>query len=149
MLMRTHLAIGIGIALYFLPHIANKLIFFPIVVLTSLLPDVDSPNSAFGQRLIFKPFQWLFSHRGPIHSYTLCVLLSVLLAFFYPTLSLPFFLGYSFHLAIDSFTVNGIMPFWPLKFQIRGKIRTGGKIEQGIFFTMVIMDVFLFFILLF
>ncbi len=144
--MRTHIVIGLAVALYFLPHVTDKLIFVPIVLLTSLLPDVDSPNSYFGNRWFSKPVQWIFSHRGPIHSYTLCIALSAVLALFYPVLALPFFLGYSFHLASDSFTVTGIRPFWPLKMQVTGKLKTGGNVERGVFMTMIVVDLFLLFL---
>lgn len=146
MLIRTHLAIGIAVALYFLPHIQDKFIFVPIVILTSLLPDFDSPRASLGNKWFSGSLRVLFSHNGPIHSYTLCVILSVVLAFFYPVVALPFFLGYSFHLAIDSFTDTGVRPFWPLKMQIKGKLRNGGSVENGIFTTMVVVDLFLLFL---
>ncbi len=147
--MRTHFAIGLGVALYFLPHVNNKFIFFPLVLLTSLIPDVDSPSSIIGNKWFSGPIRWFFSHKGPVHSYTLCVLLSLFLAFFYPLLAFPFFLGYSFHLASDSFTVNGIRPFWPLKMTISGNLKSGGAIERSVFVTVMIVDIFLLFLLFF
>ena len=93
--------------------------------------------------------QWIFSHRGVIHSYTVCISVALIFAFFYPIFALPFFLGYSFHLLADSFTPRGIKPFWTLKFESKGVIKTGGKIESGVFAVFVILDFILLIALLF
>lgn len=144
MLKKTHLAVGLAVGLYFLPFVTDKVLFIPVILIASLLPDIDSGFSQLGRKKIFKPIQWTVSHRGIIHSYTLCIALSLVLAFFYPVLALPFFLGYSFHLLLDSFTVNGIKPFWPLKFKSSGKIRSGGRVESGIFITFVVLGILFF-----
>lgn len=138
------MAIGIGIALYFLPHVEHKLIFIPIVILASLLPDIDSMSSSMGSMNLFRPVQMMVNHRGFFHSYTFCIAVTLILTFFYPISALPFFLGYSFHLLADSFTVNGIKPFPPFKAESKGMIRTGSKVEQGILFVFVMIDVVLF-----
>src|SRR3989344_4103511 len=104
MIWKTHLAIGLAAALYFSTHVSNPLLFIPVVLIASLFPDIDSGFSYLGRKPIFKPIQMTTSHRGIIHSYTMAIILSAALAFFYPILALPFFLGYSFHLFADSFT---------------------------------------------
>ena len=43
----------------------------------------------------------------------------------------------------DSFTIQGIKPFWPIKYISKGLIRTGGKIDKVLFFTFVIIDIIL------
>lgn len=141
MLKRTHLAVAFANAFYFLPYVNNKLVFLPAVLLSTLLPDIDNAFSSVGRHKLLRPLQWVFSHRGVIHSYTLAMAGSILLAFFYPLLAFPFFLGYSFHLFLDSFTVQGIAPFWPLKKRSEGRITTGGRVENAIFFVMLIVDV--------
>jgi len=141
MLVKTHLAVGLAVALYFLPFINSKLIFIPVVLLASLLPDIDSGFSTAGKHAIFRPLQWITNHRGIIHSYTVCIAAAIALAFFYPVLSFPFFLGYSFHLVLDSFTPKGIRPFWPLKGKSTGKIVVGGRIEDTILVMMIIVNV--------
>src|SRR3989344_2145555 len=130
MLKRTHLAVAFANAFYFLPYVNNKLVFFPVILLSTLLPDIDSAFSSVGRHKIFRPLQWIFNHRGAIHSYTVAMALSILLAFFYPVLAFPFFLGYSFHLFLDAFTVQGIAPFWPFKKRSEGRIVTGGRVEN-------------------
>jgi inner membrane protein len=144
MIKRTHLAIGLALALLFLPSVNYKLIFFPIVLICALLPDIDSPDSYFGHHRIWKPLQFVVEHRGVFHSFTLCILFSLAFAFFVPVLALPFFLGYSCHLFADSFTQEGITPFWPWKRTSTGLLRTGGSIEYGIFIGFIIADVLLF-----
>lgn len=144
MIKRTHLAIGLAFALLFLPHVNNKLLFFPIVLICSLLPDIDSPDSYFGHHKLWRPLQFIVTHRGIFHSFTLCILVSFVFAFFVPVLALPFFLGYSSHLLSDSFTQEGITPFWPWKRTSTGFLRTGGTVERGVFITFLIIDAVLF-----
>ncbi len=139
MLKKTHLAIGLAVGLYFLPYVNSKFIFLPVIIIASLLPDIDSGFSGIGKNPVFKPTQWMVKHRGVLHSYTVCILISFVFAFYIPVLALPFFLGYAFHLFADSFTVNGIKPFWPLKFVSKGIVRTGGKVEQSILVVTLIV----------
>ena len=129
--------------LYFLNHINNKPIFFFIVLVSTLLPDLDRGFGISKLKFWKKDSSETPNHRGVFHSYTFCIAISLLFAFFYPILALPFFLGYSMHLFADSFTVKGIKPFWPLKFTSSGKITTGGKAESAVFWVLVFVDVFL------
>ena len=138
--MRTHLAIGMALALLFLPNINEKILFIPIILIASILPDLDSGFSNVGKNFIFKPVQMVSAHRGIFHSLTICIIAAILLSFAYPPMSFPFFLGYSFHLLADSFTPNGIKPFWPLKTKVEGRITTGGKIEDVILIVLLVLD---------
>lgn len=140
MLWKTHLSIGIAALLYFLPYINNKPVFIAVVLISSFLPDIDSDSSYLGHNMIFRPLQWIFSHRGMIHSYTFCLGISLILALLYPPAAFPFFLGYSFHLAADSFTEKGIKPFWPMETEVRGMVRTGGPSEYAVFVVFVLID---------
>jgi len=140
MIWKTHLAMGLAVALYFVGKVTHPLVFIPVVLFASLFPDIDSGFSYLGKKPIFKPVQMVSSHRGVIHSYTLAIFLSIVLAFVYPIVALPFFLGYSFHLFADTFTVQGVKPFWPLKNISKGSVAVGGKIDKAIFYTFVIID---------
>ena len=148
MMMKTHLVIGAFAAVFFLPHMAHKLIFVPVILIASLLPDIDSGFSTFGKKPIFKPLQMMTKHRGIIHSFTLCIAISIFFAFYFPIVAFPFFLGYALHLLADSWTIEGIKPFWPLKEVSKGKVKVGGVLEEGIFMVFSILTV-VFFILLF
>src|SRR5947207_802327 len=108
MLRRTHLVIGLAIALHFVSHVTNQFLFIFIVLLSTVLPDIDSGFSALGRNWFAKPVQIMTSHRGYLHSYTFAVFASIIISLIYPVAALPFFLGYSFHLLADSFTVLGI-----------------------------------------
>lgn len=144
MLLKTHLAAVVFMILLFINHISHKFIFAGMVLFATLLPDADSGFSLFGKSLILKPIQFFAKHRGVIHSFTVAILVSVLLAIFLPIASFGFFIGYSTHLIFDSFTKDGIQPFWPMKLKSRGIVLTGGKFEQSLFFFLVFIDIALF-----
>ncbi|MEX0920665.1 MAG: metal-dependent hydrolase [Candidatus Pacearchaeota archaeon] len=131
MLKRTHIIIGVFVAMYFLPYMNNKLVFFPVVIIASLIPDIDSLIAPKKDYKIFKALKSQ-SYKDFMHSYTLCIFLSAILAILYPIIALPFFLGYSFHLFFDSITVYGTNPFWPFKIKTKGFIVPGGKTEKFI-----------------
>ena len=109
----------------------------------SLLPDIDSAYSYLGQHRVFRPLQFFVRHRGVIHSLTLAVLISLLFSLWLPVVAFPFFLGYAGHLFFDSFSVDGVRPFWPFGREISGRIRVGGSIEWGMFVFFVAVDVFM------
>lgn len=138
MFKKIHLVIGSFIALYFLPFITHKIVFFPVVLIASFIPDLDS---VIVPKKNYKTLRFLNSqsYREFMHSYTFCILLSTLLAFFYPILALPFFLGYSFHLFFDSLTVDGINPFWPLKVKTKGLIVPGKSSEKILMIILIIL----------
>lgn len=143
MLMKTHLVFGIFWVLLLINEINNKFIFSALVILISLLPDLDTKESHIGRRLIFKPIQWVVKHRTFFHSLTFCLAISILLSFYLPILALPFFIGYTGHLFLDSLTPEGIRMFWPLKTTLSGPIRTGGKVESGIYYTLTGVNIIL------
>jgi len=119
-----------------------------MVLIATIIPDLDSGYSSFGRHSIFSPLQFFVKHRGIIHSFTTAVLFSVLIAFWWPVASFGFFLGYSVHLLTDSFTREGIQPFWPFKIKSSGPIATGGRIEESLFLSLIFIDIILFFILI-
>lgn len=140
---KTHLAIGAFLAFLFLPSVNYKMLFLPVVLICSLLPDIDSTQSYLGKHLIFRPLQWMIKHREFLHSFTFCIIITAIFAFYLPIIAFPFFLGYWGHLMADAITIEGIRPFWPGKERIEGKIKAGGKIEKIIFYTFIIVDLFL------
>ena len=148
MLLRTHLAFSVFVIVLFITHVNNPWIFSLMVLVGSVLPDIDSGFSSWGRHLMFRPLQFFVKHRGIIHSLTTAVVVSIVLAIFWPIVSLGFFVGYSTHLILDSFTREGIQPFWPLKGKSHGFISSGGRIEDGIFISLVLVDVMTIIILL-
>jgi len=146
MLLRTHLMFAILIIIIFIMHVNNKIIFPIMVLVATLLPDLDSGFSTMGRKWYAKPLQLFVRHRGVIHSLTIAIVLSVIIAIFFPVASLGFFIGYSVHIITDSFTKEGVQPFWPLKIKSNGFIRTGGRIEDSIFLSLILINVILFLI---
>jgi len=148
MLKRTHLAIGLAFVFYFLPYIqGNKFIFLGVVLLASLLPDVESGFSAAQRHAIFslQPIKMVFHKNSVFHTYSFLIPVTIAVAIFSPRLGLPFFLGYSSHLLIDSFSPNGIKPFWPLKHHVHGKIVPGGGIDKILFVVFLGVDLIVLF----
>ncbi len=146
MLKRTHIVLCLMALLLFLPHVSNKFAFIVVGLIASLIPDIDSISSTFGKRV--KIVGFFIKHRGFIHSFSFCMIVTFVLAVFLPVISLAFFLGYSVHLFADSFTVEGIMPFWPYDRISKGKLRTGGITETAIFACVIVVDVLLFVLLI-
>jgi membrane-bound metal-dependent hydrolase YbcI (DUF457 family) len=147
MLRRTHLAIGVGTALNLLPHVNNEYLFFVIVMIATVLPEIDSGIPNLWKGWLSDKAEEGTSHRGFLHSYTFCIPASLVIAFIYPFAALPFFLGYSFHLFADSFTVEGIRPFWPWSRVSKGIVVNGSLVENSIFWTIVFVDILLFVLL--
>jgi len=145
MLIRTHLVITIFFILIFLSSVNNKLVFVLTALFATFLPDIDTRYSKLGKRKLARILQFFTKHRGIIHSFTFLIGCTFLLVLFFPIISLGFFLGYGLHLLADSFTRDGIRPFYPLKKGIRGSLRTGGSIEIGVLIGFLIADVLLIF----
>ncbi len=144
MLIKTHLAITLFIALLFVPFVNLPLLFLVVALLATYIPDIDSKHSKIGHHFFMRPFQWIAKHRGFVHSFTFLILITFAFVLFVPFLALAFFLGYCSHLIADSFTIEGIKPFYPYKKVSRGRIRTGGVSETNIFVIFILLDLFLF-----
>ncbi|MEK6855611.1 MAG: metal-dependent hydrolase [Nanoarchaeota archaeon] len=143
MLFKTHLVLGFLVLLVFLPFVNYDIIFGVVVLISTMLPDLDSMRSHIGNHWYLRPFQWATKHRGVLHSFSFCAIVSIVFAFIIPVLAFPFFVGYGIHLVADMFTSEGIRPFWPLKEEIEGKVLTGGRVEKGIFYGVILADILL------
>jgi len=146
MLIKTHLSITLFFVLILISSVESKLVFVIVALIATFIPDIDSRFSTVGRRKIARVLQWFTKHRGITHSFTFLILITIFLVLFFPVISLGFFLGYSLHIFSDSFTKDGIRPFYPLKNKTSGSLRTGGRIEIGIFVAFVIVDIVLFFV---
>jgi len=142
MLIRTHLAITILAILLFIPHVSVKIPFVIIALAATFIPDVDNMFSTLGKEKVFRFLQFFTKHRGILHSFSFCVFASLLLSLFWPIAAFPFFLAYALHLFADSFTVEGIKPFWPWPKKSSWRVRTGGRVETSILVFFVVIDVF-------
>ena len=143
------MAITVFAILIFIPNIDYPIYFAAVALLACMLVDIDSYYSYVGNVAIFRPLQIFTKHRGMIHSITLAVILSILLLFLSPKIALPFFVGYGLHVFVDSFTLEGVMPFWPYKGESKGIMHTGKHSESVIFFFFVLLDLFMAFVVFF
>jgi len=140
MLTRTHLAITIFGILVLLSYVEYKTWFVVAALVATYVPDIDCSNSKLGHKWYFKPLQFFIKHRGMVHSFSFLILLTLFIALFFPVVALGFFLGYGLHLLADSFTVQGITPFYPSKKKTSGEVTTGGLVETGIFVFFILAD---------
>jgi membrane-bound metal-dependent hydrolase YbcI (DUF457 family) len=145
MLLKTHYSITAFFVLLLMPAVEHKIIFVVTALIATQLPDVDARYSKLGSKKIARILQWFTKHRGMIHSFTFLLSLTIVVALLFPMAAFGFFLGYGLHLFVDSFTPDGIRPFYPSKKTSSWKIRTGGKIEKVILCIFIIADVVLFF----
>ncbi len=142
MFFRTHLIIALFFILIFFEYIENPIVFLPVIFLATIIPDIDSRFSRIGHHKIFRIFNFFVKHRGITHSFTFLAIVSLLFLLSFKEILLPFVLAYSLHLFLDALTLTGIMPLYPLKFRIKGKIKTGGIIETVLFVCFVLIDLF-------
>jgi membrane-bound metal-dependent hydrolase YbcI (DUF457 family) len=131
--------------LLFLQDIQNPVIFLAVSIIATSLPDMDNRFSKIGHYRVSRIFNFFMKHRGAIHSFTFLAILSVLIFVLFKEILPAFFLGYSLHLFADSFTLSGIMPLYPIKWKIKGRIKTGGIGEFFLFLFFVAVDFLLLF----
>lgn len=140
MLFRTHIAIAIFFILLFLSKVEHKISFVLVLFAAAILPDIDTRFSKIGKKKILRFLQFFVKHRGILHSFLFLILITSVFALFIPIVSLPFFLGYSSHLIADSFTVEGITPFYPIKKKVFGGIKSGSRAEILFLIIVVLLD---------
>ncbi|EGS5729501.1 metal-dependent hydrolase [Clostridium perfringens] len=141
MLYKTHLTTSSAIAIPILAA-TNELSIVTCsgVALGALLPDIDTPNSFIGKRLkiISRPINSFFGHRGVIHSITPVVILLILSFIFKSSFLWAITFGFLLHLIEDTFSEKGIKwfaPFSELNIRIPFEIlryKTGGLKEYVI-----------------
>ncbi|MEM3154634.1 MAG: metal-dependent hydrolase [Candidatus Woesearchaeota archaeon] len=147
MMGKTHMAIGLLAGLMLFPFFNQPWFYFiPLVVLGSLLPDVDHENSKINR--IVPLTRWIptiFSHRGFFHSIFPAVI--IYFGFHYAKLDIvgiPLAIGYSSHLLSDCFTRNGCNLLHPVStFRIQGPIMTNGLMELITLGSVLLLDALL------
>jgi len=146
MMFITHAAFALLLGLLAVNKLVlpvQPIVFVAIILLGSLLPDIDSGTSLIGKR--FKLGSFFFKHRGMVHSVVFMTGFSI--AVFLITNNIYYFLafavGYLSHLLLDSMTPSGVAFFWPSKIRTRGGIKTTGLWEFLIFFVLAAVDALL------
>lgn len=144
---KTHLAIGIFFMLFFVSRVVYKLPYVVVFLIAILLPNLDRFISI--RRLFSRSGKGAERKRGLFHSFTFCFIITAIFTWFYPIGAFPFFLAYGTHLITDSWTVEGIKPFWPFKYTSKGSVKNGGSLDQMIFYGFIVADVVMLSIVLF
>jgi len=145
MYLQTHIAATFLGIILLMDFVESKMVFVIVALVATFIPDIDNKSSKLGRKRIFRPLQVFLKHRGILHSFTFLGIVCILLYFWTPVVSYGFALGYGLHLILDAFTVWGIRPFWPFKWKIKGKMKTGKGFEIFIFVSLLIIDLVLIF----
>ena len=143
-MFRTHLVFSFLIGLLIISSfdIQNKTIFIIILLIASVLPDIDSYKSKIGKKV--KPLSFLINiflgHRGIFHSLFLLILILLFIMLINYEITAAFFIGYLSHLVLDSLTPEGVMFLYPFsKKRIQGFIRTGSLFENMLFILLLVL----------
>ncbi|MFH1520718.1 MAG: metal-dependent hydrolase [Candidatus Micrarchaeota archaeon] len=145
MRFRTHLAFGILCGLFALPFVKgiHWIVFFALVMLGSLFPDIDHPQSKIGRKVGFvsKLANTLGGHRGMTHSAFFLVGLPLLVGYLFGYVyGLAFFIGYLSHLLIDSVNPKGINYLNPITtLRMHGFIETGSAGEMVVLVLLIMV----------
>ncbi|MBN2142838.1 metal-dependent hydrolase [Candidatus Woesearchaeota archaeon] len=117
--------------------------FMAIVIISSLLPDIDCATSLFGRHA--PAIERLFGHRKFFHSLLFVVMAAILVAALFqnPIFAFAALIGAGSHLLLDSLTPAGLYIFWPSNLIARGKIRTGSLIDYALFALFATLSILL------
>ena len=142
---KTHLAFGFfsGLVLMNFINIGNKYLLFVFLLLGTLLPDIDTPNSKISRKIPVIPriLSLFAKHRGIFHSVFLALGFAAIVWIFNETYGLALFAGYLSHLLIDGFTKQGVNLLHPIsQLRIAGPIQTG-KIWELVLFVVIIVGI--------
>lgn len=146
MMGRTHLAIGLLIALLLLPLLnpSSLWLYLGLVLLGALLPDVDHEGSMINHFLpITRWVPFFFKHRGFFHSlFPPIIMAGIALWYGAPAIGLYLCIGYLSHLLSDAMTRSGVRFLHPLSdIKLSGFVSTGGIIEWIVFIGVVLLTV--------
>ena len=151
MLFHTHVLLGIVFFLVFgkLLGGGSSVVFFLLVLLGSIFPDIDERRSKMNRYsgFIGLIIAFFFKHRGIFHSLIFAGVVSLILGYFWQAnYAYGFLLGYVAHLVGDGITRMGIKPFYPFsKFKVRGPLKVGGFVE-GLILLMLGVGIVVYFI---
>ncbi len=135
-LFYTHLLLGITAFLLLKDYFpgGNETIFFLLVLLGSILPDIDEADSKINRwsGLAGGIIAFFSRHRGFFHSLLFFALSALLIRYFWSgSYAAGLFMGFMAHLAGDAITKMGVAAFYPIsEFKIKGPVKVGGIMEM-------------------
>ena len=144
MMFRTHLVFGIfaGLLVSKIFSISEFGLFMAICIVSSILPDLDTPFSKTGRKIPVLSWllNFLFGHRGLMHTVFFPLLVYFILMLFGKNLwAGAFFVGYMSHLFIDMLNTKGVYFFFPIvRIRINGFIKIGGVLEKLLFVAILV-----------
>jgi inner membrane protein len=144
MLFHTHLMFGVAAFLLMSPVFSggNEILFLVLVLLGSILPDIDDVHSKIKKAsgVIGSIISFMFKHRGIFHSLVMVIILFVLVSFWSSYYAIGLSIGYLSHLLSDSLTPMGIRIFYPFSsWKLRGPIKVGSAGEWIVLFGLVVL----------
>ncbi len=121
------------------------LLFITFLMAGTLLPDIDTAKSTIGKRIrpVSRVLEFIAGHRGLLHSLAGWLVFAIPIGALGTGALLPFTLGYVSHLLLDSLTPTGVQYLYPLKYRIRGSIRTDSLAERLVFLLFLGMALYL------
>jgi len=150
MMAKTHLIFAFLLSILTLDafNVPNPLIFIILTLLFSIVPDIDHPKSRLGHNPLSLLLFHLFGHRQLIHSIFIPIILFFIFVKIYLPLALAIMIGYSSHLVLDCLNKAGLRLFFPLKFKIKGPIKTKSLLEKLLFLIILLALLLYLFLLL-
>lgn len=146
----THMAtsVAIGATLSFISGYPFSFGYVTGILLGSLLPDIDEPNSYIGRHSlgVAKFVKKKLGHRGLTHSFVAWIIISLLYFLFPYSFLLGISMGYLFHLMGDYFTHQGVRLFLPFdnkRYKAPFTFKVGSSFENVIFWIAMFSFVLL------
>lgn len=148
MMYRTHIAFSVLVGLLSLEFfdITNPFLYFFIVIMSSMIADIDIPQSKIGRKagVVSWLIEKLFGHRGVLHSLYPVVVIYILFfwVFEWHLIGLGVIVGYLSHIFIDLFNKEGIVLLPPFRWsRVRGFITSGGIVDYVLFILLIVADI--------
>ena len=144
MLFHTHLMFGVVTFILLSPVFSggNEIIFLGLVLLGSILPDIDDGKSKIKKAsgVLGSIISFIFKHRGIFHSLVMVIALFVALSLWSTYYAFGLCIGYLSHLLSDALTPMGVKFLYPIShWKLRGPIKVGSIGEWVVLFGLVIL----------
>lgn len=151
MLYRTHVvsSLAVGTALVVATDYPFSADLVGGIMIGSVLPDIDEPNSFMGRRSLGLSLviNRLFGHRGFTHSLVCWMFVTTICLLFSKPFTIGISLGFFLHILGDLFSTSGLrlfLPFSNKRVKMLITYKTGSSREQIILYVCAALIVYLF-----